>query len=137
MDLVYTLNDIDKAAALCWAAAGGRRVLALHGAMGSGKTTLTHALCSLKGVTEAVSSPTFALTNEYRAGDGQFIVHMDWYRLKDEEEAIRAGMEEYLYSGKICLVEWPDRAPGILPEETLHLHLAVIDRDARRLRTMG
>ena len=83
-----------------------------------------------------VGSPTFSLVNEYEApGDyPETIYHIDLYRLKDEAEAIQAGMEEYLYSGATCLVEWPEKAPGLFPADTVHLYIEQIDTVKRRLK---
>ena len=100
--------------------------------MGAGKTTFIHALCTVRGVTDAIGSPTFSIINEYRYKGGK-IYHIDLYRLKDEEEAIRAGVEDVLFSGEICLVEWPDRAPGIFPADTVALRLEVIDQATRKI----
>ena len=86
----------------------------------------------LKGVTDTVGSPTFSIINEYQYPGGK-IFHVDLYRLKDEEEALRAGVEDVLYSGELCLVEWPDRAPGIFPPGTIDLQIRVIDRDIREI----
>jgi tRNA threonylcarbamoyladenosine biosynthesis protein TsaE len=134
MDIVYSLEELPAVAARLLSETGSPCVIALHGPMGAGKTTFTHAFCSALGVVGNVSSPTFALVNEYRTRAGAGVYHMDWYRLRDEEEALRAGMEEYLYSGKTCLVEWPERAPGLLPEGTVHAWLEVLDPATRRLR---
>jgi tRNA threonylcarbamoyladenosine biosynthesis protein TsaE len=101
--------------------------------MGAGKTTLIHALCDEKGVTSTVGSPTFSIINEYSYPGGR-LFHIDLYRLKDEEEAVRAGVEDCLYSGDICLVEWPGRAEGILPENTLKVEIDVINQDTRIIR---
>jgi tRNA threonylcarbamoyladenosine biosynthesis protein TsaE len=79
-----------------------------------------------------VGSPTFSIINEYSSPDGK-IFHIDLYRLKDEEEAIRAGVEDCLYSGEICLVEWPQRAPGIFPPETVYISIDLIDRVTRKI----
>jgi tRNA threonylcarbamoyladenosine biosynthesis protein TsaE len=111
-----------------------RTVFALHGEMGAGKTTLTHAICDYLGVSSTVSSPTYAIIHEYRYGH-QYLFHMDWYRLKDMEEAIQAGVEDALYSGQICLVEWPERASALLPADTVHLYLTIIDSQTRLLKT--
>jgi tRNA threonylcarbamoyladenosine biosynthesis protein TsaE len=100
--------------------------------MGAGKTTFIHTLCSLKGVKDTVGSPTFSIINEYQYPGGE-IFHIDLYRLKDEEEALRAGVEDVLYSGELCLVEWPDRAPGIFPPGTIELRIRAIDRDIREI----
>ena len=100
--------------------------------MGAGKTCFIRALCTAKKVKETVGSPTFSIINEYSYGNG-IIYHLDLYRLKDEEEAIRAGVEDCLYSGEICLVEWPDRAPGIFPDDTLWIYLEVRNEVTRKI----
>lgn len=132
MELCFRLDDIGKAAAGFWRAFPADRVFAFHGGMGAGKTTFIHALCEDCGVADVVGSPTFSIINEYRYSGGS-IFHIDLYRLKDEEEALRAGVEEVLYSGDICLVEWPERAPGIFPPETVHVHIGIIDPDMRKI----
>ncbi len=133
MEFPFTLANIKDAARQLWTAAKDTRVLAFHGPMGAGKTTLIHALCDVKEVSSTVGSPTFALINEYRYPGG-IIFHIDLYRLKDAEEAIRAGVEDCLYSGEICLVEWPERAEGIFPEVTMGVFLSIIDPETRLLR---
>ena len=132
MELRFQLPDIGMAAATIWQTFPYQNVFAFHGDMGAGKTTLIHALCSAKGVTDTVGSPTFSIINEYLYPGGR-IYHIDLYRLRDEEEAIRTGVEDVLYSGDLCLVEWPDRAPGIFPPETVHLQVNVIDPDTRKI----
>lgn len=137
MEWNYDLKDIKDAAVAFWKAAGDRKIFAFHGEMGAGKTTLIHALCEAKGVTDVVGSPTFPIINEYQydcEGTKRILFHMDLYRLKSEDEAIRAGVEDALYSGYICFAEWPDRAPGIFPEKTLHIYLELIDSNTRRLK---
>ena len=101
--------------------------------MGAGKTSFIRALCEVKNVKETPGSPTFSIINEYTYSGG-IIFHLDLYRLKDEEEALRAGVEDCLYSGEICLVEWPDRAPGIFPDTTLIISLQGLDESTRSLR---
>jgi tRNA threonylcarbamoyladenosine biosynthesis protein TsaE len=133
MQLSFTLDTIHEAARKLWEAAGDHRVFALHGEMGAGKTTFVHALCDVKGVTSTVGSPTFSIINEYAYPGGQ-LYHIDLYRLKDEEEAIRAGVEDCLYSGNICLVEWPERAEGIFPGNTLQVYISVTDPNTRILQ---
>jgi tRNA threonylcarbamoyladenosine biosynthesis protein TsaE len=132
MELRFQLPDIGKAAAAIWQTFPRQTVFAFHGDMGAGKTTLIRALCLAKGVTDTVGSPTFSIINEYLYPGG-CIYHIDLYRLKDEEEAIRTGVEDVLYSGDLCLVEWPDRAPGIFPLETVYLRINVIDPDTRKI----
>jgi tRNA threonylcarbamoyladenosine biosynthesis protein TsaE len=104
--------------------------------MGAGKTSFIRALCGVKKVKETVGSPTLSIINEYSSPSGT-IFHLDLYRLKDEEEAVRAGVEDCLYSGEVCLVEWPDRAPGIFPDETMGIILETIDENTRKIWTGG
>lgn len=128
-----TLTNMGDHAEKFWQATEGRNVIAFHGQMGSGKTTFIHALCEARKVTSTIGSPTFSIINEY-AANGETIFHIDLYRLNDEEEAIRAGVEDCLYSGDICLVEWPEKAPGIFPDHTLHVYIDFVDSRTRRLR---
>src|ERR1700756_791205 len=132
MEICFSLQDILPVAGKFWQQWPSQKVFAFHGSMGAGKTTFIHALCSIKGVTDTVGSPTFSIINEYSYPDGK-IYHIDLYRLRDEEEALRAGVEDVLYSGELCLVEWPDRAPGILPPGTIGLLIRAIDRDIREI----
>jgi tRNA threonylcarbamoyladenosine biosynthesis protein TsaE len=104
--------------------------------MGAGKTTFVHALCDIKEVKDVVGSPTFSIINQYNYTEGgreKKIFHIDLYRLKDEDEAIQAGIEDCFYSGHICLVEWPDRAKGLLPGNTLNAELTITDPSTRKL----
>lgn len=132
MELRFQLEGIGTAADAFWQAFPTQTVFAFHGEMGAGKTTFIHALCLAKGVTDTVGSPTFSIINEYRYPGGS-IFHIDLYRLKDEEEAARAGVEDVLFSRELCLVEWPDRAPGIFPPDTIHLRLEALDRETRKI----
>ncbi|HET6995089.1 MAG TPA: tRNA (adenosine(37)-N6)-threonylcarbamoyltransferase complex ATPase subunit type 1 TsaE [Chitinophagaceae bacterium] len=138
MELKFSLDTIKEIATRFWKMTGDTKVFAFHGEMGTGKTTFIHALCESKGVKDAVTSPTFSIINEYsytEDGIDRKIFHLDLYRLKNEEEAIRAGMEDCLYSDNICLVEWPDRALGIFPPGTLHIYIEIVDSASRKLRT--
>jgi|SRR6476659_4383963 len=132
MTIEYSFQQIHEAAQKCLAEINDKKVIAFHGPMGSGKTTLIHAICDEKKVTSPVSSPTFALINEYTSPGGS-IYHIDLYRLDDEEEAVRAGVEDCLYSGKTCLVEWPEKAPSIFPEDTIHVFIELLSDNTRRL----
>jgi tRNA threonylcarbamoyladenosine biosynthesis protein TsaE len=136
MDIQFALSDIGSVARQLWELTGPGKVIAFHGPMGGGKTTLIHALCDQLKVQGAVGSPTFSLINEYRYGSDEVIYHIDLYRLSGEGEAIRAGVEEALYSGHSCFVEWPERAPGLFPASTIHLFLDVVDVKTRRCRVM-
>ena len=133
MELIVTLTNIKEQALKFWNLAGEQKVIAFHGGMGSGKTTFIHALCEVKYVSSSISSPTFSIINEYLFPGGS-IFHIDLYRLDGEDEAIRAGVEDCLYSHNICLVEWPEKAPGIFPATTLHVTVDFIDNETRRLR---
>ncbi len=98
--------------------------------MGSGKTTFIHALCDVRKVKDVVGSPTFSIVNEYFFSENskqKKIFHIDLYRLKDEQEAIQAGVEDYLYSDHICLVEWPEKIPSLLPDDSLHVFIEAMD----------
>jgi len=132
MEICFHLQDILPAAEKFWQQWPLQKVFAFHGNMGAGKTTFIHALCTVKGVTDTVGSPTFSIINEYRYPGGK-IYHIDLYRLRDEEEALRAGVEDVLYSGELCFVEWPDRAPGIFPPATIALQIAAIDPETRKI----
>ncbi len=134
MEVNFSLNEIESAAKKLLAKAGDYKVFAFHGEMGTGKTTFIHALCEAMGVEDVVSSPTFSIINQYKTREGQTIYHMDLYRINDENEAINAGVEDCLYSGNICLVEWPDKAAGILPDDTLHLYITSIADNTRKLK---
>jgi tRNA threonylcarbamoyladenosine biosynthesis protein TsaE len=138
MEWEFSLEDINTVAKEFWEATKDKTVFALHGPMGAGKTTFIHALCEAKEVKDAVSSPTFSIINEYGylcEGTPKVIFHIDLYRLKDEEEAQRAGVEDVLHSGHICFVEWPERAPGIFPEDTVQVFIETVNEKIRRLKS--
>ena len=132
MKFSYKLSSIKATAIKFWQAIGDKKIIAFHGTMGAGKTTFIHALCELKGVKDVVGSPTFSIINEYYFHSGK-IFHIDLYRLKDEEEAIKAGVEDCLYSDHICFVEWPEKATGLFPNDTVHAFIEVEDSETRHL----
>src|SRR5450631_2830392 len=132
MERIFTLPEIEETARAFWDSFPDKKIYAFQGKMGAGKTSFIRALCGLKKVRETVSSPTFSIINEYSSPGGT-IYHLDLYRLKDEEEALRAGVEDCLYSGETCLVEWPDRAPGIFPGDTLVILLETVDEKTRKI----
>ena len=134
MELNYTLDEIAEAAKAFIAATPGFTVFAMRGEMGAGKTTFIHAVCEALGVMENISSPTFSIINQYSTLQGQTIYHIDLYRLKNDQEAIHAGVEDCLYSGNTCFVEWPDIAPGIFPDNTLSVSITAIDMNTRKLK---
>lgn len=136
MEFELYLEKIDEAAAIFWQRLQGN-VFAFHGQMGAGKTTFISALCRAKGTKDHIGSPTFSLINEYRFvenGVARSIFHIDLYRLKDEEEALNAGVEDCLYSGSICFVEWPEKAPSLLPEDAVHVYMYPVNDQLRRVK---
>jgi tRNA threonylcarbamoyladenosine biosynthesis protein TsaE len=137
MEWIFTLGNINAVAKEFWAVASGKTVIGFHGPMGSGKTTFIHALCDVIGVKDVVSSPTFSIINEYGyepGGSKKTVFHIDLYRLKDEEEALKAGVEECLYSGNLCLVEWPEKTPHLFPPGSIHAIIEITDGKTRRLK---
>ena len=103
----------------------GRTVVALRGEMGAGKTTLVRALAEHLGVEDQVTSPTFALVNQYEGANGERLFHFDFYRIDDEREAFDLGYEEYFYSGDLCLVEWPEKIERLMPDEVMEVRITV------------
>ena len=132
---VPTLADLPAAARQVQAAISesGCSVIAFEGEMGAGKTTLIRALAQGLGVPDDVSSPTFALVNEYRDGRDRPVYHFDFYRIESVEEAERIGASEYLDSGYLCLVEWPARVAELMPEPRLEVRLDVLSAEARTI----
>ncbi len=114
---IENLQTIHQTAKEFIAAMGDKKVFLFYGSMGAGKTTFIRAICEELGVKESINSPTFAIINEYKAGDGSPIFHFDFYRINKEEEAYDFGYEDYFYSGKLCLVEWPEKIVNLLPED--------------------
>jgi len=100
--------------------------------MGAGKTTLIKSLCECLGITEPVTSPTFSIVNEY-IGAGNKIYHFDFYRLKDQTEALDMGYEEYFYSDAYCFIEWPEKIPDLLPEHYINIRIKVLENNLRQL----
>jgi tRNA threonylcarbamoyladenosine biosynthesis protein TsaE len=134
MEVNFTLEQIQETAAKFLADAANYKVFAFYGEMGAGKTTFIHALCDAMGVNDIVTSPTFSIINQYQTADEQTIYHMDLYRIKDENEAIHTGIEDCLYSGNICLVEWPEKAAGIFPDDAVHITIISVNDNTRKLK---
>jgi tRNA threonylcarbamoyladenosine biosynthesis protein TsaE len=129
----YSLNEIESIARQILKEAGHSKCLAFFADMGAGKTTVINAICKELGVVDNVSSPTYSIINEYRTKESKLIVHMDWYRLKDEGEALNAGVEDYMYNAYLCLIEWPERAEGLLPENFIKVELKTLGKDQREI----
>ena len=131
---IADLQDLERAAREFLREIGDHRLIAFYAPMGAGKTTFTTAVCKALGVQEdAVSSPTFAIVNEYRAGDGKPVFHFDFYRIENPAEALDIGLYDYLDSGFLCLMEWPENIEPLLPEETLRVHISVLPDQSRLL----
>ena len=128
------LEDLERAAREFLKEIGDRTLVAFYAPMGAGKTTFTTAVCKVLGVQEdAVSSPTFAIVNEYRTADGNPLFHFDFYRIERLEEALDIGLYDYLDSGCLCLLEWPENIEDLLPEETLKVAINVNPDGSRTL----
>jgi tRNA threonylcarbamoyladenosine biosynthesis protein TsaE len=131
---IEDLSRIDQVAREFLIQIGERRIVAFHAPMGAGKTTFSSAVCRVLGVADdAVSSPTFAIVNEYRTHDGEPVFHFDFYRIKSAAEALDIGFYEYIDSGFLCLMEWPENIEALLPEETLHVYISVLADGSRLL----
>jgi tRNA threonylcarbamoyladenosine biosynthesis protein TsaE len=132
MESIYSLNEVESVAGKFIQFLDDHKVVALHGDLGAGKTTFIQAVCKHLGVKEKVSSPTFSIINQYSTINDTTIFHIDLYRVKDNEEAINAGVEESVFSGDTCFIEWPKRI-SFLPDETVNVFFEVISENERRL----
>lgn len=133
--LIPSLDKIADAAQEFVAQMGHRRVFAFYGGMGTGKTTFIKALCQQLGVKDAVTSPTFAIVNEYGSDIGP-IYHFDFYRIKNLAEVMDLGFDDYAYSGHLCLMEWPELIEDLLPDNTVSVHIEETDNGMRKI-TVG
>lgn len=132
MEITFSLENIHTAARQILDAKPNKIVL-FYGEMGAGKTTLIKALAKTLGVAGATSSPTFSLVNEYQTDDGQTVYHFDMYRLKSETEAYDMGMDEYLYSGQWCFIEWAEKIPTLIPREHSTIRIKALANGKREL----
>lgn len=130
---VQNLEDLDRAAAEFLKEIGNDTLIAFYAPMGSGKTTFTTAICRNLGVTDPVGSPTFAIVNEYMRADGEPMYHFDFYRINKLSEAVEIGLYDYLDSGYLCLMEWPENIEDLLPEETLKVSIHVNPDQSRTI----
>lgn len=130
---VQNLEYLDRAAAEFLKEIGNNTLIAFYAPMGSGKTTFTTAICRNLGVTDPVGSPTFAIVNEYMRADGEPMYHFDFYRINKLSEAVEIGLYDYLDSGYLCLMEWPENIEGLLPEETLKVSIHVNPDQSRTI----
>jgi tRNA threonylcarbamoyladenosine biosynthesis protein TsaE len=135
MEVEFTRDNISDAAQMVWNYGKNYSVWAFHAAMGAGKTTFISTLCKeILGVKENISSPTFAIINQYQSPIAGIIYHMDWYRLKSEEEAIQAGIEDAIMNGQLCLIEWPEVAPALLPDNCLDIYIELLSDNQRLIK---
>ncbi len=122
---IKNTEELDRAAGEFLEQIGNHRLIAFYAPMGAGKTTFTSALCRRLGVDEPVCSPTFTIVNEYIASSGESIYHFDFYRITKNSEALDIGLYDYLDSGNLCLMEWPENVEDLLPDETLKVQIKV------------
>ena len=129
----YNKNELQEVACKLISNFRHLKVWCFDADMGAGKTTLTKKICETLGVQDEMSSPTFSIVNEYQTAKGEDIYHFDFYRLKDIEEAIDIGVEDYLFSGNLCLLEWPAIIESLLPDEYLQISIKLVGENTRSL----
>lgn len=133
--VIHSLAEIEDAAKAFLEAIGDNKLVAFYAPMGAGKTTFTTAICKVLGVEhDAVSSPTFSIVNEYKTASGEPMFHFDFYRINKIAEALDIGFYDYIDSGYLCIMEWPENVEDILPEETLKVNIFVLPDQSRVLR---
>jgi hydrolase, P-loop family len=131
---IQSLDQIHEAARQFIAEMGDNTVFALYGKMGAGKTTFIKAVCEELGVSDVITSPTFAIVNEYRSDTaGELIYHFDFYRIKKLEEVYDMGYEDYFYSGALCFIEWPELVEELLPGNTIKVTIEEIENGERKV----
>lgn len=131
----FALEELPQIAKELLSAIGSHKIITFYGEMGAGKTTLIKQLCKTLKVTDTIQSPTFSIVNEYLTEDNQQIYHFDFYRIKEEEEALDFGVEEYFYSGNYCFIEWPEKIPNLIPEKAVKVSI-ILTEDNKRLITI-
>lgn len=131
----FALEDLPQIADQLLSTIGNHKIITFYGEMGAGKTTLIKQLCKTLKVTDTIQSPTFSIVNEYLTEDNQQIYHFDFYRIKEEEEALDFGVEEYFYSGNYCFIEWPEKIPNLIPEKVVKVSITLTE-DNKRLITI-
>ena len=129
---IESLSELPKVAEAVLGELRGRSVVLFRGPMGAGKTTLISRIAAALGAEDTVTSPTFALVNQYEGEGGRRIYHFDFYRINNVEEALDLGYEEYFYSGELCLVEWPEKIEPLLPEDAMTVTITVGEDEHRR-----
>ena len=132
MEIVFTLDELALVAQKV-IDQHPSKVILFHGEMGVGKTTLIKQLCKTLGVSSVTSSPTFSLVNEYETIDNQVVYHFDFYRLKNEMEALDMGADDYFYSGNWCFIEWSEKIPNLIPDEHAVITIELVENGKRHL----
>jgi len=132
MEIQFSLDEIGAAASKL-IEQNPQKVILFNGEMGAGKTTFIKSLAKKLGVNDTTGSPTFSLVNEYKTTDNETVYHFDVYRLKSETEAYDMGMDEYLYSGNWCFIEWAEKIPNLIPEEHSAVFIKVLPNGKRQL----
>jgi tRNA threonylcarbamoyladenosine biosynthesis protein TsaE len=130
---IHSLSGLKTAARELLAEFPNERVFAFYGKMGAGKTTFIQSVCRALGSEDNITSPTFALINEYNTANQESIFHFDFYRIKDIVEAYDLGYEDYIYSGSYCLIEWPEMIESLLPENMVEVRIEVNEDESRRI----
>ncbi|MEC4005045.1 tRNA (adenosine(37)-N6)-threonylcarbamoyltransferase complex ATPase subunit type 1 TsaE [Flavobacterium sp. SUN052] len=133
MEIIFTLDEIENVAKKILSE-NPKKVILFYGKMGVGKTTLIKSLAKNLGVNDATSSPTFSLVNEYQISEHQYLYHFDVYRLKNETEALDMGIDEYLYSGNWCFIEWAENIPNLIPDEHSIIRIETLPDGKRKLQ---
>lgn len=133
MEIVFELDDIQNTAKKFLQITKGFIVFAFQGELGAGKTTFISSLCKEMEIDETVTSPTFSIIQEYVGKDEKIVYHIDLYRIKSSEEAMNAGIEDCINSGEICMIEWPEKAPEILPADTVFSTFEIVSANKRKL----
>ena len=128
MRIIATEDELERVYHCLIEAEEDFKVIVFRGDLGAGKTTLIKNMCKLLGVKDAIRSPTFSIVNEYKSADNEGIFHFDFYRLNREEEAYDIGAEEYFYSGKLCLIEWPSKIESLLPKKRIEVHILLAEK---------
>lgn len=132
-EIICHKDNLDAAAEEFLEAIGDNTIIAFQGHLGAGKTTFIKAICDRLGVEDNVCSPTFTIVNEYQSAAGDPVFHFDFYRIDSLKEAQDLGLDEYFYSGCLCLMEWPEKIAELLPDDTVEVHIDPIDETTRRI----
>ena len=131
--MFYNKEDLGQISNQVIKAAYGRNIWIFEGEMGAGKTTLIKAICKELGVLGHIQSPTFSIVNQYLSSTGETIYHFDFYRLKNETEALDFGIEEYFDSGNICMLEWAEKVESLLPDNCFKIKISLTDNLERNI----